>query len=598
MAITFWRNVQRKITTQEMDASFDTLVNDIANAGLSDEMPEGTIYIGDNTNTASLETLDTSIVPETTDKNYVSDAESIVIANTSGTNTGDNATNTTSNAYADGKVADAINDGTTTIAPSQNAVFDALALKANSYTIPNYYKVNQSTPDNTTGIAGRTDKPFKTLQYVWDLIPNGNTTDIVIEIEGDYVATTHAIYEPTLSKNNITFTFLNDVTYSVNSTTSSRPLFSFQGACNNLTFNVPSYTMTKQGGFYYGGGSNNNFNFNNITALQGISTSVNFNLGFLQGSSIGLFKCNNLNISLTNDSNNIKGYQSFFNCTSMTYLINKVTITGSPTVASSEFYLFYLIIDSITIGKYLCSVTNYTNISGIAFSSNMTCPIINIENIEVVSNSGLKQYAFFNFGGTGMILNVKKCSILNNQTLFNVGSTSEMNFGYLEYNGNGYYANGTEAIGTLNFEHIKSINTIGSIALVSNTRINGVGKGLWEYNDTTFVGNDKCLLIAFGTSNAQIKNVTFKATGMQTDNINSFVPIRFYQNGGKIRFDNVIFTSNLDTNNHANTTPLRALNENSGYTCTLEGSFSTNYLKEVTGLTNNCEVDLISGFTS
>jgi len=31
--------------------------------------------------------------------------------------------------YADGKVADAINDGTTNIAPSQNAVFDALALK-------------------------------------------------------------------------------------------------------------------------------------------------------------------------------------------------------------------------------------------------------------------------------------------------------------------------------------------------------------------------------------------------------------------------------------------------------------------------------------
>lgn len=50
--------------------------------------------------------------------------------NSSGTNTGDNATNTTSNTYADGKVADAINDGTTTIAPSQNAVFDALALKS------------------------------------------------------------------------------------------------------------------------------------------------------------------------------------------------------------------------------------------------------------------------------------------------------------------------------------------------------------------------------------------------------------------------------------------------------------------------------------
>lgn len=62
MAITFWRNVQRKITTQEMDASFDTLVADIANAGLSAEMPEGQIYIGDNTNTASLETLDKTLV--------------------------------------------------------------------------------------------------------------------------------------------------------------------------------------------------------------------------------------------------------------------------------------------------------------------------------------------------------------------------------------------------------------------------------------------------------------------------------------------------------------------------------------------------------
>lgn len=34
--------------------------------------------------------------------------------------------------YADAKVADAINNGTTTIAPSQNAVFDALALKSNA----------------------------------------------------------------------------------------------------------------------------------------------------------------------------------------------------------------------------------------------------------------------------------------------------------------------------------------------------------------------------------------------------------------------------------------------------------------------------------
>lgn len=42
-----------------------------------------------------------------------------------------------STAYADAKVADAINNGTLTIAPSQNAVFDALALKQNLPTLDN-----------------------------------------------------------------------------------------------------------------------------------------------------------------------------------------------------------------------------------------------------------------------------------------------------------------------------------------------------------------------------------------------------------------------------------------------------------------------------
>jgi hypothetical protein len=49
-----------------------------------------------------------------------------------GTNTGDNAVNTTSNTYADGKIEDTIVNGVTTKAPSQNAVFDALALKENT----------------------------------------------------------------------------------------------------------------------------------------------------------------------------------------------------------------------------------------------------------------------------------------------------------------------------------------------------------------------------------------------------------------------------------------------------------------------------------
>ena len=45
-------------------------------------------------------------------------------------------------AFANAKVADAINNGTTTIAPSQNAVFDALALKTDITATKNYQRSN------------------------------------------------------------------------------------------------------------------------------------------------------------------------------------------------------------------------------------------------------------------------------------------------------------------------------------------------------------------------------------------------------------------------------------------------------------------------
>lgn len=72
----------------------------------------------------------TAQLTESTDKKFVTDAQLTVIGNTSGTNTGDSATNTTSNSYADGKVTQVITNGVTDKAPSEDAVFDALALKA------------------------------------------------------------------------------------------------------------------------------------------------------------------------------------------------------------------------------------------------------------------------------------------------------------------------------------------------------------------------------------------------------------------------------------------------------------------------------------
>lgn len=66
----------------------------------------------------------------------ITNAEITKLSNTSGTNTGDNTVNTTSNTYADGKVVNTLTNGDTTHSPSSDIVFDALALKADATSIP------------------------------------------------------------------------------------------------------------------------------------------------------------------------------------------------------------------------------------------------------------------------------------------------------------------------------------------------------------------------------------------------------------------------------------------------------------------------------
>ncbi len=102
--------------------------------------------------------LDTSDISEVTNKKYVTDAQLTVIVNTSGTNTGDNAANTTSNSYADGKVSDtAYNatswDAVTGIAPSKNAVRDKIEAMDTAIAL-NTAKVTNAT--HTGEVTGAT----------------------------------------------------------------------------------------------------------------------------------------------------------------------------------------------------------------------------------------------------------------------------------------------------------------------------------------------------------------------------------------------------------------------------------------------------------
>jgi hypothetical protein len=72
-------------------------------------------------------------------------------------------------------VADTITDGVTTIAPSQNAVFDALALKATSLAFrQESTRFVESTYGSDTNNGFTTDKPFATVPTAWnDVNPSG-----------------------------------------------------------------------------------------------------------------------------------------------------------------------------------------------------------------------------------------------------------------------------------------------------------------------------------------------------------------------------------------------------------------------------------------
>jgi hypothetical protein len=827
MAITFWRNVLRKLTTSEMDANFDTLVTMIDSAGLSDEMPEGQIYIGDNTNTASLETLDTSIVPETTDKRYQSDLQDTYNDATSSiqdqldakedlitknaTNTplvwtsangvasfqpipvlGDLTyylTNTASDvatyykqtttpqvaltslpfaSVTDGqllatfisepnnpnrtsipdgqylnhlhlgktggtkdlqvraemwevtsagvdivKLADlgpstvlvgsgsteyiigyntvektlssvtsriatkiyavvsgggsapsisifqgdgsdsrsnlpapvvdatnyipytgALNDvdlGGKNITTTDIIVSGATALtiahfdatknveslltatypnltelsyvkgvtsaiqtqidaRSVAYAIPNYYRVDLNLGDDLTGVAGREDKPYRLIQTVWDLIPTSSTAQITIEIVGDFAFETHAV-NTSVNKDNVTFLFKGKIVYAVTATTTSRPLFTFSGTNNNLTFIVPNYTQTTQGGFIYTNtSSGHRYIIDNMQILLGIDASLNNNYGFrsLGATNESYFQCNSMTVSLTGDGSALKGFSVPLSLPNCIYNINIFNISGTPSVASTYFTIFYGTVKSINIKKVYYSVSTYTNLAGLSFCDTLTCAVTNVDDIEVVSHAGTKIYAFFGNSTATNIYNIKKLSLLNTQTIFGT-EFGTFNFGYVEQNG--YLIYPIIFNGTLNFEYFKSIAFLGYLSLKSKTKINGVGRGIWEYTNTTNSAGP--LLLASSDCNSRISNVTFYGSGMQTGNVAVLPPIMLYLTGSKLRLDNVIFSSNLDTNTHANTTPIVV---DSGATGTIEGNFATNYLKNITGVTNNCKVSLISNY--
>lgn len=147
------------------------LPNASGTIALTSDIPSSAVdSVNGQTGAVVLDAADVGAEPtKGSDDNYVTDAQLVVIGNTSGTNSGDNATNTTSNAYADGKVTDAIADGVTTVAPSQNAVFDALALRKRRI-------INDTASVSVTGTTALT--LVKTFELTTGTLPISGILDL------------------------------------------------------------------------------------------------------------------------------------------------------------------------------------------------------------------------------------------------------------------------------------------------------------------------------------------------------------------------------------------------------------------------------------
>ena len=483
-----------------------------------------------------------------------------------------------------------------------SAIQTQLNARSTAYAIPNYYRVDLNLGDDLTGVAGREDKPYLTIQTVWDLITTGSTSQITIEIVGDFTFTTHALLT-SVAKDNVTFLFKGKIVYAVTSTTGSRPLLTFTGANNNITFIVPNYSQTTQGGFIYAEFSSGfRFFIDNMQVLLGVSTSSVNNFGFrcLVGTSESYFQCNSMTVSITGDGSGIVGYRYPFVIENCNYRLNSLKVTGTASVASTSVSLFNSTVKSLFI-ENLSGDNSYTNITTFNICTSVTCSNIVVNNINISAGGTTTISANRSlFDGTINNLTIMSGSILNYSTITS-SAIENINLGHLTINGvlnNNYLEKNINLLGNIT-KTVANQNNFFMIRLGQNGQVNGNGFKIY-HADPTYLGASAVIIVyssEVATPKAQfINNLTIYNTNIATSGTQAFVPIMYYYSLGTLRCRNLVVSSQIDSNSHANTSFIRPYSETTSYVYRIEGNVATNYLKNVTNLTNDCDIDLINGY--
>ena len=449
--------------------------------------------------------------------------------------------------------------------------------------------------DDLTGVAGREDKPYKLIQTVWDLITTSSTAQITIEIVGDFTFTIPAIISTT-AKSNVTFLFKGIPTNSIIPTSISYPLFTFVSDNNNITIIIDQYIQTTNGGLISSSGSSTKVVIGISTRKQGINITTKNSYGINLNGPKSQLLIGVDNIDITNDAS-IVPYTYLINCSSSISLdIGEVYVTGTSSQANNLVYLYGTY--TIATIKYQNWNISYTNVNQLSICETFTADVLNCNSIVIASNGAtIKGASFVLFLSTTInTLNIEKASILNYSYMFRYSGPTYLNIKNLTLNG---------AI-TYDFSACSKVFNFGTITIPSRVtenvyQLNGgnlIKGDLITYVETSVNYNTLAIILCYPNS-SKVSNINIGMiynSVMATGNVTAFIPIRYYLTGSVIRFNNTKFSSNLDTNSHASTTFIRAYGDTLGYTARIEGNVATNYLQNVTNLTNDCDIDLINGY--
>jgi hypothetical protein len=365
----------------------------------------------------------------------------------SGENTGDNATNTTSNTYADGKVVNTLNNSDTTHAPSSDVVYDALALKsdiasptftgttttpdiivssATALTIAHFdaTKNIESLPLDTypsltelsyvKGLTGAVQfqidgklAAYILTNYVKVDLQNGvNATAIVGRQDKPYL-TLQAAYDAVIAiggTNAYYFDIVGDATITSNvltfSSTRGNFTFVFTG---NITLSIVNSGATK-GMFSQGtyGISNNNYVFNgNFTQ----TTNVGLGIGLYASTSNYNNIIFNRNVTLKNPKGSQDNYGVYLAGNYNTFYAKKLTwdITNDTAVTPyidvfqmgtyPNIYIETLQVIGTSTVAYNPTLTYGANISSFVIVNQVwTCALTTITGISLTETTTTIDY--------------------------------------------------------------------------------------------------------------------------------------------------------------------------------------------------------------